>query len=341
MEELTKRTDLKNTTLIKISKLFPNRGLLRNKKAWCPKCLQEMKTNGEIYEPLIWNISLFEICPEHNIELETSCPWCGNILNVLSRSGFPGYCSSCHHTLEKPKYKNQTNHPKCLKQAIFIKDLLLWVEQQDEIRIGKEDINKCLILIVGELFNNNIANAAEELGFRYSTFRSWYKGINQPPIEAITRICLYLNITIEEFLAGQFTTKKIKKDSKFVGRMAPRRRYDHIKIQAFLKNIIDKKINLSISKISEVVGCDRRLLSRQFPFECEKIKRANKELQLMEVDKRSVAINEEIENAFFLLLESEQYPSFRKMDELLGNRRLLEKQFRESFDELKKNNYLL
>ena len=50
---LTKRTDIKDTTLIEIKDLISSRDLLNSNLAWCPLCLEKWEEDT-VYYPLIW-----------------------------------------------------------------------------------------------------------------------------------------------------------------------------------------------------------------------------------------------------------------------------------------------
>ena len=54
-----------------LTSLFVDRpiSMLKTCREWCPDCLQEWhNSDREIYEPLLWSLSLVAICPHHDPE---------------------------------------------------------------------------------------------------------------------------------------------------------------------------------------------------------------------------------------------------------------------------------
>ena len=85
--------DVSSLTLQSWRDILPAIKLLRNKKAWCPICLENWRDNHQtIYEPLIWYFKLSNVCNLHNIVLNTRCPLCESEIPVLSRKSRNGYC---------------------------------------------------------------------------------------------------------------------------------------------------------------------------------------------------------------------------------------------------------
>lgn len=96
------------------SKVFPDRHLLRSLRAWCPYCYQEWRTNAQpIYEPLLWQLQVVNICPSHKLHLIEKCPLCHQTNIPLAWKSQPGYCSKCGIWLGYP-LKSQPNYYKNL-----------------------------------------------------------------------------------------------------------------------------------------------------------------------------------------------------------------------------------
>ncbi|MEX6702043.1 TniQ family protein [Peribacillus frigoritolerans] len=208
MENLTKRNDLSDTTLFKFNYILPKLGLLKKKRAWCPLCFEKMNLLNEVYEPLIWNLSLVKICPEHNIFLVELCPKCESRLYLISRKSIPGYCSRCLCWLGEDKNIKPNENEHYVKQANFVKEVMRWSLEYKEIPYKKEDLACSINWIIKVVFDNNCTNAANQLGVSKSSLHCWSRGKTLPTFETITTLCLSFDLTIEEFYKLNKTPKR-------------------------------------------------------------------------------------------------------------------------------------
>ncbi|WP_299095427.1 TniQ family protein [uncultured Metabacillus sp.] len=339
MERLTTRNDLENTTLLSLAEVFPTRGLSRNKKAWCPDCLEEMKLQGEIYEPLIWSIQAVKVCPRHKVNLIEQCPFCKTNPYFLDRSSNPGYCSKCLNWLGESNQNKllegeQVN--QSLDTVILIRDLLNWVIRDEVILLKRENCISSLNWAVHNFFRGSTSAAANTLGFSNTTFRYWLNGINRPTINAILDICIILGLSMEEFFLkrGKMTELFYGRENNIV--KMNKKQLNYQEIGGFLSLIINNGYNISIKEIAQIVGCDRKLLSKVFPEQCQAIISHNKEHIANKKNSRFLDISGKIEQTFFSLIQENQYPSYRKIEAIMGERVLQEKEIRNRYIELKK-----
>lgn len=342
LEFLSGNTNLQDLTLWKFKSILSNRGLLREKKAWCPVCLVEMREENKVYEPLLWKFSLYEICIKHKIILEDQCWKCNNKLDELTRESNLGYCSKCKKWLGHKSIETNDIEEYQEKISQLVSDLLKWGMQFDVIPYKKEDISDCLNTLVAKYFFSNINKAANYFGVSKSTFYGWYSGKNIPTLKGVFNICIKLNISLDQFFQidkepklSVESVELVKKDKVI------KRNYDHEKIKEYLDDIILNNVTISISAISRQIGCDRRLLSLAFPSEIQKVK----SIYLLSMEskkrKREGEIISRIESAFFEFLSRNEYPSYKKMEALIGPNVFREKIFKDKLNKLKSQFFLL
>lgn len=342
VESLTGRKDLINTTLLKYEKLLPSRNLLREKRAWCPQCFEEMGLNGTIYEPKIWSFSIVPACLIHKIKLIEHCPKCQKRLNFLSRNSNPGFCSNCNKWLGCKEVKVIHNNPPTnhqLKTTEFISNFIYW-GLKDKRHYKREDIATSLKFLVEEYFEGNVSLAAKKLCFSKTTFSYWIRGINRPTLKTISSICNSMGMSFEDLINLNMKRTKIIISEGQLKNRNERPKYDHKRIKQLLEHTIKKRKYLSISKIADEIGCDRRLLSRNFPRECSLIIENNKNIKAILRVERFINYFWEIEKAFLILINNNEYPSFRKMEKLIGDKVLREEAFKQVFKDLKQK-YLM
>lgn len=337
MQVLTNRDDLINTTLLRFEELFPNKRLLNSKKAWCPQCFYSMSMNQTIYEPLLWSFSIVKACALHKILLVDHCPYCRKTLNYLSRNSQLGYCSCCQSWLgSEENIDNALATNQQLQCTKFISDLIYWSISEKKL-YSHDHIVTSLKFFVEKFFNNSISSAANKLGLSETSLRYWLKGTNRPTIETVANLCISIGITFEDFINLNITKIKSLKEIICINR-GDKQVYNHNNIKQFLDRIIREQTPLSIKSIASIIGCDRKLISRTYPLECSKIIENNNVYNTVKRVERYIKYYSLIEKALQTLLKKNEYPSYRKMEKILGEKVLREEAFRELFKMLRQRN---
>lgn len=341
LQELTLRKDLKVTTLLSWAHVFPTRGLLRNQRAWCPFCyMDDYASQENIYERLIWNIQLVNFCTRHNQYLSVKCPYCNKTNPILTRKSRPGYCSVCEEWLgQTQKEANPSSINEKYTFATMIGEML----SQNPIYEGERSrylVSNAINFYINEWFNGNNHKMANELNIPLSTLNTWCSGDSLPQIKSLIEICEFLGLSVSDFLRKkganlqlqQMSNTSIKEKDKL-----ERKKHDHQQIRKYLQYVIKNELPLSIKKVAETIGCDRKLLSRKYPIECNKIKdNFDKHLEVAK-RKRDTEKLKIVENAFYLLITKNEYPSRRKMENIIGEGLLREKLLKEKWKSLKEN----
>ncbi|WP_100012866.1 TniQ family protein [Lentibacillus sediminis] len=320
MSTLTTRTDLRDITLIKCSKIIPTRGLMREKKAWCPVCFHVALNEGKtIYEQLLWNIKVVKICPIHQILLEQQCTYCLKKMQILSRNSRPGYCDNCGGWLGKELVKKLESN--ALEEEINItKQVMNLITHNSSNIIHRKHISESLQYYVQNEFEGNINKAAEVFGVARTTFRYWYKGINIPELKTLILICNKLDITVIGFFHKKPANINKNLISGITVEKKSKKKLDHEYIKNYLNNYIHRDYITapkSIKKIASVIGCDRRLLYLKYPNETRKIN----EIYVAHIKerKRNRLLKAELElsKSVDALQNDNIYPSRRKVELLL------------------------
>src|SRR5579872_69921 len=112
LERFTLRDNLQLLTLLPFASLLATPFLIRQERAWCPRCYESQTAQGQdVYEQLVWCLQSVEVCPLHKTPLETSCPACHRRLRPLCAVSRPGFCSRCHQWLGFPRPSTQETLP--------------------------------------------------------------------------------------------------------------------------------------------------------------------------------------------------------------------------------------
>jgi hypothetical protein len=112
-----------------LTSLFVDRpiSMFKTCREWCPDCFQEWQNNDrDIYEPLLWSLSLVAICPHHDRWLERVCPHCSKIQPIFAAKTRVGRCSHCHAWLESKSDYSEKEGDRCDERKVW----LSWLANQ-------------------------------------------------------------------------------------------------------------------------------------------------------------------------------------------------------------------
>ncbi|MCT8140270.1 TniQ family protein [Anaerobacillus sp. CMMVII] len=276
LERLTTRDDLRAITLLNISHLVPTRGLLRKTKAWCPRCYHQDTTNNEVvYERLLWNFQAVSVCVYHDQKLSFHCPCCDNTIPVITRNSRAGFCSNCETWLggDQVKAIEEELSIAAKRPVILISEILstqfFWFDVEKN---RCNSISSSLSYYIKKYFNDDKSKAAKYIGVPKSTFTGWYKGESLPQIKSLVLICMKLGVTIVEFLQRSEAHINTTNIDISMPEGSEKVRYDHVKIKGILEGIIENCTPISVKKVAELIGCDRKLLYVKYREVCEVIK---------------------------------------------------------------------
>jgi hypothetical protein len=87
----TLRADLQNLTLLAFEGFLCSLSLFRRFRTWCPSCFEEWRlSDASIYEPLLWSLSVAQVCPYHRQPLVSICPRCSRPTRPIMSLSRPG-----------------------------------------------------------------------------------------------------------------------------------------------------------------------------------------------------------------------------------------------------------
>lgn len=331
MELLTSREDLANLTFYKLKGVISIRNLLKESLSWCPDCIRNWMENEKvIYYPLIWYLKSVKICFVHRRYLLEICSSCNKKIDLLRRNMIPGYCPNCFKLLTQDTLSEQPDAQET-RWHIFVyqntKTLLGMNNSQLDFIRSQEKIFKQLSLINEDFFSGNISSFAKFTNIPKSTLRDWLKGENLPTLNGILSICYKLNIKILDFILQnpqknanilQFSNKlDVNKEKKI------RRSLDVVAIENRLGELLICNTPISMTEAAKIIGRDRRVLYSHFPDYCKQISKRYSNFIEEKSSHRIQLLKEEINNAFYSLINNKIYPSSGKIEKYLNKNGLL------------------
>jgi hypothetical protein len=341
LEELTTRNDLSLLTLLPWKKFFPTRGLMRSKKAWCSLCLQNMKMNNmPIYEPLLWRIKEVSVCPLHHLNLITQCPTCNHENQILSRESRNGYCLQCSEWLgnEETGHNSHNYNQWDLWKADALSELII------NSNIASRHIFDGRIQVFLEKASAEIGTNKfiTYLAVPKSTYYSWIRDNKTPSIKYLLRILYCTGLNIREILFSQMDSIVYKwrscelLNSKSKNHIVNRRFSDgYIEGKLLYWNQVEELPPKSVSEISKILGCDRKLLYKRNPILCKNIAKRHQTYISERAKERINVLQKKVIEAVTTLEKQGIYPSRRKVEEYIGlsgilKEKIIQKTWKES-----------
>jgi hypothetical protein len=206
LENLTQQQELHALTMLPWVEVFPLFGLIRSEHAWCPCCLEEWRTSGQvIYEPLLWAVQAVKICVQHGCRLETHCPTCTKASYWLSWRGLPGYCAHCHQWLGTSLGKLEENGSEmiwlqwCAEQ---VGTLLALVPILADLP-SRARIDEGLSALLEQISQGRKMTFARLVGLSDKMVGSWFYLRQLPSVENLLRMCFAVNLSLDDFLLGK------------------------------------------------------------------------------------------------------------------------------------------
>lgn len=320
MNSLTGRKDLSSLTFLKCSKILPTRGLMKQKKEWCPECYTDSLINNyPIYDQLIWFLQEVKCCTKHRVSLMDTCPSCNMRMKVFSRSSRPGFCQHCSSWLGSTGTKYTELHFRNYLITKTIQEMLEIKTTNININFDRDVISKSINFYVYNYFNNESGLMARYLNVSKSTFWGWTKGVNLPPLSQLVNISLKLGITLPEFFLKE-SVKILDSGTKNVKQIKQKRlKHDHLIIKSVLKSALcERSMGRSIKSIAETIGCDRRLLYLLYPEEVEILSLKYSNFVSNKTALRRSEVQKQIITAARKLISLNVIPSRKKIEDFMG-----------------------
>lgn len=309
--------DVSSLTVQSWRDIIPATALLRKYKAWCPICLDDWKNNhNPIYEPLIWNFKLINVCGNHGALLNTHCPLCGSEIPVLSRKTRNGYCSFCGCWLGSQNayyHDKESAHPSwdCFVVS-NIGNLLGGVQLQTNYFT---DFIENLISKAGGL-----TAFSQYFNIAKSTVSEWSNGLHKPSLLMLLQLCYSLGLNVLD-LGKPFALPDKNNANMNENTMHNhgRRRIDWNAVQTTLTEIIcHSNIRTpSLREVARELRIDKRSLYYHFSELCNEISR-NHSIQIhMMKNNRIEDGYEKIKDIITDSYSIGEYPSRRTIEKAL------------------------
>lgn len=344
LEEMTSRRDLRFLTMLSWQDIFPVRNLVKERRTWCQSCLSA-QPNGKKYEPLIWNLQIVEKCPIHDVELESTCPICGQDNFVISRRHIPGYCNKCWGWLGMQSSNGDSSDYNREKNAAFnteqmLVNLKFLIEYPFHANIPQVNTVERLNILLNKVAEDgNISMFAKIIEKPKSTVWGWMKGKNKVTLKDICSLCSVLGITLQDFYLGEndgaeVNIKNVSSDVNLLPVDRNLRSLDFDEVYIELEKYLNMDKTFSMRQIARILNINRRLLYKHYPELCKHIAAKHQKNQRAKKFAEIQADCQKVKEAVTNLLSKGIYPSRRKVEAEIGSGLLRRREVREYWQKI-------
>lgn len=335
LEKLTLRSDLTFLTMLSWKEIISWRGLIKQKRAWCPSCYNHWQANRQVvYEPLIWSLEVLSICPVHKTPLARNCPnsKCAQSQPFLANKARPGYCAYCESWLgssfeTSSRDASQINQDEVNWQSWIItvlEELFANIPQITQLSLN--NFSMAINNYVQNAADGNMSAAVRQLQVSDVTLLFWKRGEQFPQLGTLLQVCHQLGVSPLQFLSGVGFGEVSPKNRLWTGYQGwarPKehyRKFENEKIEQTLKSQLeeDNKQILSMVAIAKNLGYDGSHLYKHYPDLCRSISQHFQNYRRQKSFTKKQNQFEDIRKAIVTIAEQNLYPTQGRVKQLLS-----------------------
>ena len=326
---LTGRGDLKQLTMQFATGWVAAHSVISIRQKWCPHCLQQMRNSGvTIYYPLLWNLELSWICPEHEVDLVLNCPQCQKAHYPLCGRLVVGQCPHCSAWLgETAIESNLSGEDEVLRRGKLFcaRQLTRIIAEAKRFPCGVPEGWRVNVKQLIEMQRNRSVNAlAKKIGVTHDTVTMWMKGTQAPRLASLLMVAYALRVNVIDLISGELP-KEITLNSPVPGNLFTQflrrklKRHDLKLVHERMKRAAENPgvAPPSLARLCKEIGCDPSCAARMFPELGDKIKAHYRTYVSIHKQQRQFFVGLITKCVASQLISSRQYPSYGQMKRAL------------------------
>lgn len=282
LEQLTLCHNLRFLTLLTWQSILPTMKLLRRERAWCPACYESWrKSNHSIYDPLLWAIAANQVCPYHQLQLQTRCPApnCGGrSMPPLSQRTQPGHCAYCQAWLGGfGQYQAQDlaapEGEAWQWQQWTVNRLGEWLATTPDLPVpSREQIISTIASLVNRFTGGNKEAFSRYIRVPIHRVPQWVNHARIPELENLLKLCFHTDISLVDFFTGKvpepaISDPEVKEAQPCFHQPRRGKPFDARKVKEALEAELQDARGkpTSLKKLAMSLGYDRTTVESHFP----------------------------------------------------------------------------
>ncbi|HDR8396197.1 TniQ family protein [Bacillus cereus] len=279
LERVTMRNDIIFLTLNPLKNLFNGRNVVGGFRKWCPCCLNDWKSRGEIiYEPLLWKIDSITYCPSHQCILQNECFKCKKKLKVFNSRIQNGFCPHCWSWLGNGNAKSVSVD---INSRVVVDNYCELLERMKEDKtIFTRDKGILILNQIKEILNYNNVELAEVFNVHPRVFGGWLNGRGHPNIDRYLEFAYKTNSSVYKvFIKQDFSSiydfktsldkvnkrKSIEEKIFNIRITGSKKKLNLERLKEMLLYNLNQENPLNLLQIQKKYRIDRRTIKKYFP----------------------------------------------------------------------------
>jgi len=328
LEKLTGRKDLARLTFLPVAEVVRVEGAQRYQGARCIECLREMADQTRCcYDPLTWALKNYTVCVKHDVLLADMCALCRTTdLAIVRATSRLGCCGKCGTWMGGAAFKAETVTDSSRYQIAISEAIHDLISILDDPRLAKVDGTKVLEHAAKLSFDNNFAEMARTIGMPKNTLSEQLTRGTKPRIETLAALSVTTGVPLKHMIFGSATGRRVRSnlikapiEKPAVCAKAPKRAMLDLAVaQAELRRALQGARAPSLADVATKLGSSARSLRTHFPELSHAISDRYLSFRHAKSDARTERICKRILNAVTTLVLAEEFPTNRRLAEILG-----------------------
>ena len=187
-------------------------------------------------------------------------------------------------------------------------------------------ISQNLSFLVETISEGNIAAFSRSINIPKNTFWLWCKGKNLPSLNALLKICYYINISVADFITEnlinkEFSTRSLPFHTQKSRQRAGNPKLDRDKVKKLLEAILEdnQSTPLSMPQVAQAINYEVKTIYNNFPELYRKISAKYTDYKKSTFLKKIEKCCQEVREAAFELHRRGGYPSEARISELISH----------------------
>lgn len=335
MEKLTGQARLRHLTMLPWQDLFPHngQGLLVRHPRWCPVCLFQQRLRGaETVIPLIWSLEAVQICITHRRHLDSVCPHCGRRQPFIPRYPDLAICDYCRQSLVPDlALSGSSGRQSPEKQEYWLAEAvgdMLARHSEAGFSPSAARFRAFLQEAVAASAEGNRAAFCRAIGLRGYALNGWINKDERPSMSQLLKVCYGVKVMpFDIFLmdGGRLERNALRQTAEALKqrarspRLTPDRRAE---LEGFVRAHLGSPECLPVSMVAADLGLTARCLRYWFPELCKLLTVRYREGAGQRSAEHRAKQCLRVTGLVGQLREAGEYPSFRKVNNLLRQERM-------------------
>ncbi|WP_322032822.1 TniQ family protein [Paraburkholderia sp. J76] len=289
----TGRVELDQLSLSTLGDVLDLRGSSSEIPHHCPLCHSKDVDVQRTYRPLLWDLKLVRVCPDHKVALVPSV--CGapqsRRLSLWGRPHVPGACSTC----------GSIGYGCTVAPDVPVNEPDVWVAQELGLvvahvtageRFMANDVVKSVLQLASLIGDGRPYRAAPVCGISKARLFDWINGRKLVRLSPLVALCAAAGVGLLEALRGEIVQSERRVDYKYSPVRGGAHAASPSKRSEAMRRAARDVTCPSLTRVADSLGLSTKYLSQCFPVESREVVRRYRDAKRIQTERRQLEADE-------------------------------------------------